>query len=109
MSYDPNDPFPQQQPPQTPQPQYVYVVNQARPRTWMQTATLILGLLGFVTCGFTSLIAIPMGHVALNEANRQPNRPGRESALAGLILAYVLIGGGLLWFVGSLLYGLSQG
>ncbi len=106
MGQDQYDPYQQHQPrngyppPPPPNPQYVYVVNQPqRPRTWMQTWTLILGLLGFVTCGFTSLIAIPLGHVALSEANSRPHRVGRESALAGLILAYLLIGGGLAYFL----------
>ena len=64
----------------------------ARPSTGIQTAALILGILGFVTCGLAGLAAILVGHIAFSEAKRRPYREGYGAALAGLILGYISAG-----------------
>jgi hypothetical protein len=74
----------------TPTPSYGY------PRTnGMAIASLVLGLAGFVTCGFTSLLAIVFGHVAVGQIQRDGTE-GRAMALTGALLGWALTG---LWIV----------
>ncbi len=75
-----------------PQQSYSPPPPPARPGTGIQTTALILGILGFVTCGVAGLVAIPVGHIAFSEARRRPYREGYGSALAGLILGYLSAG-----------------
>ena len=69
----------------------VAVVSQPVPSNAMHTTALVLGILGFLTCGLTGVIAIPVGHVALSTSKRRPKREGYQLALAGLICGYLSI------------------
>ncbi|HEV7867851.1 MAG TPA: DUF4190 domain-containing protein [Chthoniobacteraceae bacterium] len=71
-------------------------------------ASMILGILAFVTCGLTSIPAVICGHVSLSNIKRLGGRlGGRGMAIAGLITGYVSIGFLLLFIVGSFLAGFS--
>lgn len=66
----------------------------------LAVAALILGILGFGTCGVTSVLAIILGHISLSQIKRTGEQ-GHGMALAGVILGWVLTG---LWLIGWLLY-----
>lgn len=98
MGY-PQQPYGQQ--PSGPQP-YGYGPPsgpQAPPRktNGLSVAALVLGLVGFISCGFTSILAIIFGHVALGQIRRD-HTDGRGMALAGVILGWVLTGSWLLFW-----------
>lgn len=61
-------------------------------------ASLILGLTGFITCGFTSILAVVFGHVSLGQIRRDGS-DGRGLALAGTILGWALTGTWLLFWI----------
>jgi hypothetical protein len=54
--------------------------------------------IGSLTCGcfallfgfFTSIPAIILGHLALREIRKTPDRPGRGMAMGGLVMGYLL-------------------
>ena len=50
---------------------------------------LILGILGFLSCGVTSVIAVILGHVALGQIRRD-RTAGNGMALTGVILGWLL-------------------
>jgi hypothetical protein len=76
-----------QQPPNQPQPYYGQPVI-IPPTSGKATASMILGLIGLISCGFTSLPAIILGHIAEGET-RQGHRGGRGQAITGLIFGYL--------------------
>ncbi|MEV5411782.1 DUF4190 domain-containing protein [Thermopolyspora sp. NPDC052614] len=51
-------------------------------------ASLILGILGFFTCGITSVLAVVFGHVAVGQIKRSGEQ-GHGMAVAGLIMGYI--------------------
>ncbi|MGR6918352.1 DUF4190 domain-containing protein [[Actinomadura] parvosata] len=61
----------------------------------LSVAALVLGLTGFITCGFTSILAVIFGHVALTQIRRD-GTDGRGMAVGGLVLGWVLTG---LWLL----------
>ncbi|MGW5259660.1 DUF4190 domain-containing protein [Microbispora sp. NPDC004025] len=61
----------------------------------LAVASLVLGLTGFVTCGFTSILAVVFGHVALSQIRRD-HTDGRGMAIGGLVLGWILTG---LWII----------
>lgn len=70
----------------------------ARRTNGLAVASLVLGFLGFVTCGFTSILAVVFGHVSLAQINRDGS-DGRGMALAGTILGWVLTGAWVVFWV----------
>lgn len=80
--------------PQMPQPSG-YAPPPPRRTNGLAVAALVLGLTGFITCGFTSLLAVIFGHVALGQIRRD-RTDGHGMALAGAILGWVLTG---LWIL----------
>ncbi|SFK92831.1 protein of unknown function [Streptosporangium canum] len=100
MSYPPNygqqDPYQQQgygQP-------YGYAPQQPSPTktNGLAVASLVLGLTGFITCGFTSLLAIVFGHVSLGQIKRD-RTDGHGMALAGVVLGWILTSLWILYWV----------
>ncbi|GAA5077328.1 hypothetical protein HNP84_003698 [Thermocatellispora tengchongensis] len=80
----------------------------ARRTNGLAIASLVLGLIGFISCGFTSVLAVIFGHVALGQIRRD-RTDGHGMALAGTVLGWVLTGGWLLFwalwwagFIGSI-------
>ncbi|MGP3914294.1 DUF4190 domain-containing protein [Nonomuraea sp. 10N515B] len=96
---------PQSSPPYQPQPYSQpthggggYEQPPPAPKTnGLAIASLILGITGFITCGFTSILAIVFGHVALNQIRRD-GTDGRGMALSGTILGWFLTGAWLLFW-----------
>src|ERR1043166_1154938 len=83
-----------QQPGQSP---YAPVEPQRR-TNGLAVTSLVLGFLGFVTCGFTSILAVVFGHVALGQIRRDRS-DGHGMALAGTILGWFLTGAWILFWV----------
>lgn len=86
-------------PPQQPsQPNYGGGYEQpppARRTNGLAVASLVTGLTGFLTCGFTSILAVIFGHVALGQIRRD-HTDGKGMAVGGLALGWVLTG---LWLL----------
>lgn len=76
----------------------------------MAIASLVLGICGVMFSwfifGIPSILAVVFGHVALAKA-KQGTGSGRELAIAGLIIGYVIIGLGLLVVILSVLAYMS--
>lgn len=83
-----------QQPGQSPYAQHA----PERRTNGLAVAALVLGLTGFITCGFTSILAVVFGHVSLGQIRRDGS-DGRGMALAGTILGWFLTGAWLLFWV----------
>jgi hypothetical protein len=82
------------QPPGYPQmPGYVPVKNNG-----LATTSLVLGILGFFTCGVTSPFAAVFGHIALAQISRT-NEAGHGQAVAGVVLGWILTAGWVVWFL----------
>ncbi|GAA4102706.1 MULTISPECIES: DUF4190 domain-containing protein [Actinomadura] len=61
----------------------------------LATASLVLGLVGFVFCGLTSIPAIICGHIAQSQIKRT-GQEGHGQATAGLVLGYIVTA---LWII----------
>lgn len=57
-----------------------------------------MGILGFITCGITSFVAIICGHMAQSQI-RRTGESGDSMAMAGLILGYFLAFGWVVVFL----------
>ncbi|GLZ09001.1 hypothetical protein Acsp03_64670 [Actinomadura sp. NBRC 104412] len=92
--YDPygggygSDPYGQsyQQPPQV---QHHYYGAAPPPNNGLATASMVLGIIGIVFCGFTSILAIIFGHVAQSQIKRT-GEGGAGMATAGLVMGYIV-------------------
>lgn len=74
----------------------------------MAIASLILGILSFVTCGLTAIPAIICGHIALSKIGKAAGAlGGRGMAIAGLIMGYLLIALVVLVFVVAIPAGMA--
>jgi hypothetical protein len=98
--YDPyggygQDPYAQQ--PAPVQHHYYGGGATVRPNNGMATASMVLGLIGIVFCGFTSILAIIFGHVAQSQIKRT-GEGGSGMATAGLVLGYIVtVGWIIVW------------
>ncbi len=63
-------------------------------------ASLVCSLLGLACYGFTALVGIVLGVIALNQV-KQTGQQGRGMALAGIIIGGVVIA---LWIIGVILW-----
>lgn len=88
--YGPAQPQPYQQPMQ--QPAAMMVVGP--PTSGFATASLVFGLIGFFggwcMFGLPCVVAVVLGHIALNET-KNGRRGGHGMAITGLILGYLLV------------------
>ncbi|GII56117.1 hypothetical protein Pth03_45060 [Planotetraspora thailandica] len=80
------------------QPQYGYAPPAPNRNNGLAIASLILGLTGFITCGFTSILAVVFGHVALGQIRRD-RTDGHGMAIAGVILGWLLTGIWILYWI----------
>ncbi len=62
----------------------------------MAIASLVLGLLGLLTCGSTSFIGLILGIAALSQLNNNPELEGRGIAVGGIVSSSVIIGLGVI-------------
>jgi hypothetical protein len=67
---------------------------------------LIMGILGFLTCGVTSVLAIIFGHMGSAQIKRTGEN-GQGMALAGIILGWILTGLWILYWVLVLVVGVA--
>jgi hypothetical protein len=81
-----------------PSGQSPYAPAPARRTNGLAVASLILGLTGFITCGFTSILAVVFGHVSLGQIRRD-GTDGHGMALAGTLLGWFLTGAWLLFWL----------
>ncbi|MCW2889639.1 MAG: hypothetical protein QOE54_6897 [Streptosporangiaceae bacterium] len=72
-------------------------VYQARTNGLAITA-MIMGILGFLTCGVTSVLALIFGHIASGQIKRTGEN-GQGMALTGIILGWILTGLWILYWV----------
>jgi hypothetical protein len=70
----------------------------ARKTSGMAVASLVLGILGFMT-GITAVLAIIFGAVALGQIAKDPGLDGKGMAIAGLVMGIVVVVGWLLVFL----------
>jgi len=80
----------QVQPYYQPVPVPMTVVTVGQPTSGMATASLVLGILGFFSCGMTSLFAVILGHIAERQTARGTHG-GRGQAIAGLVLGWIVM------------------
>ncbi|WP_157244742.1 DUF4190 domain-containing protein [Nonomuraea typhae] len=74
----------------------------ARPQTnGMAITSLVLGIVGLVLCGLTSIPGAICGHVALAQIKRS-GVEGRSMAVAGLVTSYITI---VAWVIAWLMFG----
>ena len=97
----PGDPYGQQQPygqpgPYGQQPMYGYGYPPPPKSQTNAILALVLSLVGFATCGVTSIVGVIFGHIAMGKIKRGEEE-GHGLALAGIIVGYVVIVGYLLF------------
>ncbi|MEW9531455.1 DUF4190 domain-containing protein [Microbispora sp. NPDC049125] len=56
----------------------------------MAITSLIMGIVGLVVCGFTAVLGVILGHVAISQIKRTGEQ-GHGMAVAGLIVSYIAI------------------
>lgn len=66
-------------------------VAEARPPTGLAIASLVLGILGLFTMGFTALIGLVLGIVALVRSNRSGRYESQGLAIAGIAVSGALL------------------
>jgi hypothetical protein len=59
------------------------------PTSGAATAAMVLGIIGVVSCGFTSIPAIILGHMG-ERATVHGQKGGRGQAITGLVLGYLI-------------------
>ncbi|WP_052424207.1 DUF4190 domain-containing protein [Nonomuraea candida] len=74
---------------------------QSRPTNGMAVASLVLGIIGLVSCGVTSILGVIFGHVALNRIKRT-GEEGSGMAMAGLVTSYIAV---VIWVLCWLIWG----
>ncbi|TMR21227.1 DUF4190 domain-containing protein, partial [Nonomuraea turkmeniaca] len=74
---------------------------QPRPTNGMAVASLVLGIIGLIFCGLTSLPGVILGHIALNKIKRT-GEEGQGMAMAGLVTSYITV---VLWLLCWLIFG----
>ncbi len=72
-----------------------YYVTPVAPTSGLAIASMVCGIVGYLTCYFAALLAIPAvicGHLALSQMRSSPvPMAGKGMAIAGLVLGYVAI------------------
>ena len=99
--YGSNDPYAPQPYSQPPVQHHYYgggAPVASRGTNGMATASMVLGLVGFVSCGLTSVLAIIFGHVAQSQI-RRTREDGSGMAVAGLILGYIVTAGWAIFWI----------
>ena len=89
------------------QPYGAYGYAPARPNNSLALVSLLCGIGGWTILPFiASIVAVVTGHMARRQI-RETGEGGDGMAVAGLILGYIVIGGGLIFLVFFLAMGLS--
>ena len=72
-----------------------------RPTNGMAVASLVLGIIGLVFCGLTSIPGVICGHVAIARIKRT-GEEGHGLAVAGLVMSYITI---IMWLLLWVIFG----
>ncbi|MEU6710890.1 DUF4190 domain-containing protein [Nonomuraea sp. NPDC046802] len=75
--------------------------QQPRSTNGMAVASLVLGIIGLIFCGLTSIPGVILGHIALNKIKRT-GEEGHGMAMGGLVTSYITV---VLWILGWLIFG----
>jgi hypothetical protein len=67
----------------------------------MAVASLVLGIIGLVMCGLTSIPGVILGHMALNKIKRT-GEDGQGLAVGGLVTSYITV---VIWVLCWLIFG----
>ncbi|MEO3790048.1 DUF4190 domain-containing protein [Nonomuraea sp. B10E15] len=82
-------------------PQQGYGYQQPRSTNGMAVASLVLGIIGLVFCGLTSIPGVILGHVALSRIKRT-GEEGSGMAIGGLVTSYITV---VIWLLCWLIFG----
>nr|WP_055503039.1 DUF4190 domain-containing protein [Nonomuraea pusilla] len=85
------------------QPNYgpQYGAPQARSTNGMAVASLVLGIIGLIFCGITSIPGVILGHMALSKIKRT-GEDGQGMAVGGLVTSYITV---VIWLLTWLIFG----
>jgi len=103
QAYSPQPGFPVQQPYVQPP---VYYPNQGRPSNGMAVAALVLGIVGIITCGVLSILAVIFGHVSYSQIKRT-GEEGKGMAVAGIVLGWIPIALWVLYLLVVVFFGIA--
>ncbi|MBF8188722.1 DUF4190 domain-containing protein [Nonomuraea sp. K274] len=67
----------------------------------MAVASLVLGIIGLVFCGITSIPGVILGHVALSRIKRT-GEEGQGMAVGGLVTSYITV---VIWVLCWIIFG----
>lgn len=82
-------------------PYQPYPPVQSRGTSGMAVASMVLGLVGLVLCGLTSIPGVICGHVAIARIKRT-GEEGHGLAVAGLVMSYITI---IMWLLLWVIFG----
>lgn len=85
-------------------PPYGLVPAQAQGTSGQAVASLVCGIVGFMTMGLTSIPAVVLGHVA-KSGIRRTGQDGDGLATAGLVLGYIALAGWALLIMLGVAFG----
>ncbi|MDX3107973.1 DUF4190 domain-containing protein [Nonomuraea angiospora] len=82
---------------------YGYGVPPQQPKSTngMAVASLVLGIIGLVFCGITSIPGVILGHIALNRI-KKTGEEGSGMAVGGLVTSYITV---VIWVLCWLIFG----
>ncbi|GAA2880243.1 DUF4190 domain-containing protein [Nonomuraea rubra] len=86
---------------QQPPPGYYAPPHPPRSTNGMAVASLVLGIIGLVFCGLTSIPGVILGHIALNRI-KKTGEDGSGMAVGGLVTSYITV---VIWLLCWLFFG----
>ncbi|WP_433442058.1 DUF4190 domain-containing protein [Nonomuraea sp. CA-141351] len=81
--------------------QYGAPPQPAKSTNGMAVASLVLGIIGLIFCGLTSIPGVILGHIALNRI-KKTGEEGSGMAVGGLVTSYITV---VLWVLGWIIFG----
>ncbi|MFC7107464.1 DUF4190 domain-containing protein [Nonomuraea rubra] len=82
-------------------PGYYAPPHPPRSTNGMAVASLVLGIIGLVFCGLTSIPGVILGHIALNRI-KKTGEDGSGMAVGGLVTSYITV---VIWLLCWLFFG----
>ncbi|MFD0477706.1 DUF4190 domain-containing protein [Nonomuraea thailandensis] len=67
----------------------------------MAVASLVLGIIGLIFCGLTSIPGVILGHIALNRI-KKTGEEGSGMAVGGLVTSYITV---VIWVLCWVFFG----
>ncbi|MFI7634620.1 DUF4190 domain-containing protein [Nonomuraea sp. NPDC049400] len=81
--------------------QYGAPPQPGKPTNGMAVASLVLGIVGLIFCGLTSIPGVILGHIALNRI-KKTGEEGSGMAVGGLVTSYITV---VLWVLCWIIFG----